>query len=169
MASWRARASACEGSLRGDRGDDDIASAARRGVVARFLDQIDGLSKKIAELEKATVHEAARGATTRRLQTMPGVGPITAMAIETFAPPMTTFKRGRDFAAWLGLVPRQHRPAASSFSENVEDGTTRHSAIADHRRDRCCALGLPEGSARRNVAPSHAGTQAAHASGNRAR
>jgi transposase len=73
-----------------------------------FLDQIDGLSKKIAELEKATVHEAARGATTRRLQTMPGVGPITAMAIETFAPPMTTFKRARDFAAWLGLVPRQH-------------------------------------------------------------
>ncbi len=73
-----------------------------------FLDQIDGLSKKIAKLEKATVHEAAHGATTSRLQTMPGVGPITAMAIETFAPPMTTFKRGRDFAAWRGLVPRQH-------------------------------------------------------------
>ncbi|AZG78710.1 MULTISPECIES: IS110 family transposase [Methylocystis] len=73
-----------------------------------FLEQIDGLSKKIAELEKATAHEAARGATTRRLQTMPGVGPITAMAIETFAPPMTVFKRGRDFSAWLGLVPRQH-------------------------------------------------------------
>jgi len=44
---------------------------------------------------------------SRRLQTMPGVGPITAMAIETFAPPMSVFKRGRDFAAWLGLVPRQ--------------------------------------------------------------
>jgi transposase len=73
-----------------------------------FLEQIDGLSKKVAELEKATAYEAARGATTRRLQTMPGVGPITAMAIETFGPPMTVFKRGRDFSAWLGLVPRQH-------------------------------------------------------------
>ena len=73
-----------------------------------FLEQIDGLSKRIAELENATVHESARGATTRPLQTMPGVGPITAMAIETFAPPMDVFKRGRDFAAWLGLVPRQH-------------------------------------------------------------
>jgi transposase len=30
------------------------------------------------------------------------------MAIETFAPPMAVFRRGRDFAAWLGLVPRQH-------------------------------------------------------------
>ena len=44
----------------------------------------------------------------RQLQTMPGVGPITALAVETFAPPMDQFRRGRDFAAWLGLVPRQH-------------------------------------------------------------
>jgi len=37
-----------------------------------------------------------------------GRGPITAIAIETFAPPMGVFKRGRDFAGWLGLAPRQH-------------------------------------------------------------
>lgn len=73
-----------------------------------FLGQIDGLSAKIAELEKATACEAAHGATTRRLQTMPGIGPVTAMAIETFAPPMGVFRRGRDFSAWVGLVPRQH-------------------------------------------------------------
>jgi transposase len=73
-----------------------------------FLDQIERLSKKISELEKVTAHEAACAETTRRLQTMPGVGPVTALAIETFSPPMEVFKRGRDFAAWLGLVPRQH-------------------------------------------------------------
>lgn len=73
-----------------------------------FLDQIEGLWKRISGLEKVTAHEAACGETTRRLQTMPGVGPITALAIETFAPPMDVFKCGRDFAAWLGLVPRQH-------------------------------------------------------------
>jgi transposase len=73
-----------------------------------FLGQIEELSKKIAELEKVTSNEAARGAMSRRLQTMPGVGPITAMAVETFAPPMSIFKCGRDFAAWLELVPRQH-------------------------------------------------------------
>lgn len=38
---------------------------------------------------------------------MPGVGPMTAMAIEAFAPAMQSFRSGRDFAAWLGLVPRQ--------------------------------------------------------------
>jgi hypothetical protein len=32
----------------------------------------------------------------------------TAMAVGAFAPDMTCFKRGRDFSAWLGLVPKQH-------------------------------------------------------------
>src|SRR3954454_3267434 len=73
-----------------------------------FVEQIEKLLEKITELEKATSNEAARGSMSRRLQTVPGVGPITAMAIETFSPPMCIFKRGRDFAAWLGLVPRQH-------------------------------------------------------------
>ena len=73
-----------------------------------FLDQIEGLSKNISKLGKVTAQEATCGETTRRLKTMPGVGPITALAIETFAPPMDVFRRGRDFAAWLGLVPRQH-------------------------------------------------------------
>ena len=40
--------------------------------------------------------------------TIPGIGPITALAIRAFAPPMESFRRGRDFSAWLGLVPRQH-------------------------------------------------------------
>nr|WP_246026541.1 transposase [Paracoccus luteus] len=38
---------------------------------------------------------------------MPGVGPITVWAFEAFAPDMKSFRRGRDFPAWLGLVPRQ--------------------------------------------------------------
>jgi len=50
---------------------------------------------------------AAEADTARRLQTIPGVGPLTALAVEAFAPPMESFRCGRDFAAWLGLVPRQ--------------------------------------------------------------
>ena len=38
----------------------------------------------------------------RHLQTMPGVDPTTALAVETFAPPMGQFRRGPDFAAWRG-------------------------------------------------------------------
>jgi transposase len=47
------------------------------------------------------------GVFPRRLRAMPGIGPISAFAIETFTPPMKQFKRGRDFAAWLGLVTQQ--------------------------------------------------------------
>ena len=39
---------------------------------------------------------------------IPGVGRICASAIRAFAPPMASFRRGRDFSAWLGLVPRQN-------------------------------------------------------------
>jgi len=80
---------------------------AVREIGRMYVEQIAVCSDKIATLERALRLEAARGEVTARLQTMPGVGPITAMAIEAFAPPMGSFRRGRDFAAWLGLVPRQ--------------------------------------------------------------
>ena len=73
-----------------------------------YLEQIARLSKQIEAVEGRLRLEAASDAATRRAQTMPGVGPITAMAVASFAPPMETFRRGRDFAAWLGLVPKQH-------------------------------------------------------------
>ena len=79
-----------------------------RDIGRLYLEQIEQLNTKVADLEKALRREAQFGEETRRLQTMPGIGPITAMAVEAFAPPMQTFKRGRDFAAWLGLVPVQH-------------------------------------------------------------
>jgi transposase len=72
-----------------------------------FLEQIAALAAKIGDLDKRLRSAAGDAETTKRLQTMPGVGPITAVAVETFAPPLETFRRGRDFAAWLGLVPVQ--------------------------------------------------------------
>lgn len=81
--------------------------AVVRDIGRTCLEQIAACSARIAELERALRTEAAEAATAVRLQTMPGIGPIGAMAIEAFAPPMASFRRGRDFAAWLGLVPRQ--------------------------------------------------------------
>ena len=73
-----------------------------------LLERIADLDAKIAGLEKDICVHARRDADAARLMTIPGVGPICAMAIQAFAPPMESFRRGRDFAAWLGLVPRQH-------------------------------------------------------------
>ena len=81
---------------------------AVREVGRMYLDQISLCSEKIVQLERTLRFDAARSKMTVRLQTMPGIGPITALAVEAFAPPMESFRRGRDFAAWLGLVPRQN-------------------------------------------------------------
>ncbi|PRZ44704.1 transposase IS116/IS110/IS902 family protein [Tritonibacter scottomollicae] len=73
-----------------------------------YLEQIEGMNARVAELDAKMRSAAKKADLVRRAPTMPGVGPVTALAIETFAPDLTTFKRGRDFAAWLGLTSRNH-------------------------------------------------------------
>ena len=73
-----------------------------------LVKQIAGLDEEIAKLDRDLLAQARQDADARRLMTIPGVGPVTAMAILAFAPPLDGFRRGRDFSAWLGLVPRQH-------------------------------------------------------------
>ena len=73
-----------------------------------LLGQIAHLDAKIGGLEKELRACARQDEQAARLMTIPGIGPISAMALQSFAPPMESFRRGRDFSAWLGLVPRQH-------------------------------------------------------------
>ncbi len=73
-------------------------------------DLLAQISEKTARIEEKTTKLAElsrQSEVARRLQTMPGVGPLIALAVEAFAPAMESFRCGRDFAAWLGLVPRQ--------------------------------------------------------------
>ena len=78
-----------------------------RELAQVYLAQIEGLNVQITTLDQKMKGAAKEAEAARRAQTMPGVGPITALAIETFAPDLNCFRRGRDFAAWLGLVPKQ--------------------------------------------------------------
>ena len=73
-----------------------------------LLGRIDELDEKIDGLDRKIRTSARENEETARLMTIPGVGPVTALALQAFAPPMESFRRGRDFSAWLGLVPRQH-------------------------------------------------------------
>ena len=79
-----------------------------REMAGLLFEQINGLTMKINDLERQLRKHAREDAEARRLMTVPGIGHITAMALQAFAPPMESFRRGRDFAAWVGLVPRQH-------------------------------------------------------------
>jgi transposase len=87
--------------------DTDMPELAR-DICRMLLEQIGHLTERLKYLKASIEAMSDEAEMPRRLRTMPGVGPITALAVETFAPPMDHFRRGRDFAAWLGLVPRQH-------------------------------------------------------------
>lgn len=89
---------------------DEAGANVPDGVkeIARlYLDQIAVLTERIDELSARLHGAASQSVEMRRLRTMPGVGPVTASAIMAFAPDLRVFSSGRNFAAWLGLVPRQ--------------------------------------------------------------
>lgn len=73
-----------------------------------LLAQIAALTVQIDQLETQLRQRAGQDAAIKRLMTIPGVGVIAASALTTFAPPPEVFAKGRDFAAWIGLTPRQH-------------------------------------------------------------
>lgn len=73
-----------------------------------LLHHIETLAEQIALLDRQIRERARENEAVRRLMTIPGVGPICALALEALAPPPETFDKGRDFAAWLGLTPRQN-------------------------------------------------------------
>jgi len=66
------------------------------------------LQTRIAVLDVEIARRAKTNALAKRLMTIPGVGPVVATALVALAPAPQTFRRGRDFAAWLGLTPLQH-------------------------------------------------------------
>jgi transposase len=67
------------------------------------------LQESIEVVEKKIVNHARQDEQAHRLATVPGIGPITAsLIVATVGDNIGAFRSGRHFAAWLGLVPRQH-------------------------------------------------------------
>lgn len=90
-----------------DETDDRIPSLARR-VLAVLVEQLRGVMARIDALEREMIAWHKTSEVSRRLATIPGVGPVTATALAATVPDASVFSSGRQFAAWLGLVPRQH-------------------------------------------------------------
>lgn len=76
-----------------------------------LMKQIPEFDARIDALDNQAQAAAREDETIRRLRTIPGVGPVTGLAFLAFAPDMEDFRCGRDFAAWLGLVPEQRSSA----------------------------------------------------------
>jgi transposase len=98
-------------SLIASLGDDAVERRIpelAREAVKLLVEQFRSLEDKIAEVEAKLLHLHRGSERSQRLSTIPGVGPITASALTATVSDPAMFRSGRDFAAWLGLTPRQH-------------------------------------------------------------
>lgn len=81
---------------------------AVRSALLPFTRQLERLDEEIAQFEEAIQILARSDPTARRLMTVPGIGPITASAITASVQDVSVFSGPREFAAFLGLAPRQN-------------------------------------------------------------
>jgi transposase len=79
-----------------------------RSALASLAAQLDSLALGIRSLERELMAWHRSNAESQRLETIPGVGLITATALAASVPDPSVFRSGRQFAAYLGLVPRQN-------------------------------------------------------------
>lgn len=82
--------------------------AAAVTALTVIIKHLRDLKARIDSLEKEIVRWHRRNPESRRLATIPGIGPITASALSATITDASQFKSGRQLAAWLGLVPRQN-------------------------------------------------------------
>ena len=94
-------------------GTAPIPDLARQTLLL-IAGMIDALSRQIRTIEIELLAWHRANATCRRLETIPGIGFITATALAATVGDARVFRSGRQFAAWLGLVPKQHSSAARS-------------------------------------------------------
>jgi len=93
-----------------ENGIPDLA----RSIFADLRSRLVELDRQIARHDQQIERIAAESEPARRLMKIEGVGPLTATAIVASIQNGRCFRNGRQFAAWLGLVPRQHSTGGKS-------------------------------------------------------
>ena len=79
-----------------------------RLLIQRLLDHLKVLQEQVDEIEVQIKAWHRASEASQRLEKVPGIGPLTASALVASIGDAKNFDNGRQFAAWLGVVPRQH-------------------------------------------------------------
>ena len=85
-----------------------------RQLIDRLLKQLKELDRQVRELESDIIAWHRATEVSRQVAEVPGIGPLTASAIVATITDAKSFENGRQVAAWLGLVPRQHSTGGKS-------------------------------------------------------
>ncbi len=89
--------------------EDPVTSLpeAARLTLCILVEVLRSLNGQVERLDIEIARRAKQDEVARRLTTIPGIGPVTATALAALAPAAESFRKGRDFAAWMGLTPLQ--------------------------------------------------------------
>ena len=79
-----------------------------RELLSELYEELVHLDRRVAGIEKKLAGISAQNEDCQRLLSIPGVGLLSATALVAAIGDIRAFKNGRELAAWLGLVPRQH-------------------------------------------------------------
>src|ERR1035437_10051135 len=90
-----------------DPGDDRVPEVAR-ACLAALGTQLFSLKRQIGEFDRMILAWHRSDQTSKRLHCIPGVGPMLATALVASVADPSAFRSGRNFSAWIGLVPKQH-------------------------------------------------------------
>jgi len=85
-----------------------------RELIASLFDELRSLEERIKPYGRAIEQASVDSGTCRRVRSIPGIGPIGSTALVATMGDPKAFKNGRHFAAFLGLVPRQHSSGGKS-------------------------------------------------------
>jgi transposase len=86
----------------------DTLTALSQEMFGKLVEEFVALEEQIVYYQQKLESLAQTHPECQRLMTIPGIGPITATALIAAVGHVGVFKNGRQFAAWLGLVPKQH-------------------------------------------------------------
>lgn len=87
---------------------DNALSGLFRELLNELYEELVHLDKRIQTLEQKLMTLSVNNEDCKRLLTIPGIGLLTATALIAAIADISVFKNGRELAAWLGLVPKQH-------------------------------------------------------------
>ena len=143
--------------------------ALAREMARLHLERIERLSAEVDRLTERIAAEGAASPAARLLRTMPGVGSIAAMAVETFVPDLRSFARGPR----LRRLARAHAARALKRREaaarpDLQDGPARCPEASDHRRHEPHRQRAAPPRTHGALAPGQARAQAPHGRGHRA-
>lgn len=94
-------------------GENDLPGSFRL-LIQRLVDHLKELDRQVGELETEIQLWHRDNAASQKLARIPGIGPMTASAMVASIGDARNFKDGRQLAAWLGIVPRQHSTGGKS-------------------------------------------------------